>query len=72
MQQVTLIQWRAGNRYSRPAFLKLLLNEGLKISVQTLYNWETGRFLPNIAEAEIIRKATGGTVLPESFVRQGG
>lgn len=66
----TLIQWRKDNRYSRPAFLKLAQEEGLKISIQTLYNWETGRFLPDTAEAEIIRKATGGMVRPESFVRQ--
>lgn len=65
----TLLQWRTDNRYSRPAFLKLLLNEGLSVSVQTLYNWETGRFSPGIADAEAIRRATGGAVVPESFIR---
>lgn len=66
---MTLEEWRKANRYSRPAFLKLASPKGLTISVQTLYNWETGRFQPDVSEAEIIRQITGGKVLPASFFK---
>jgi hypothetical protein len=67
---MTLEQWRNDNRYSRPAFLKKAKEEGLEISVQTLYNWANGKFLPDTAEAEVIRKLTGGRVTPASFAKR--
>lgn len=56
-----LKKWRRENRYSRPAFLKLLEErEGVKVSLRSLVYWEEGIFRPRDAEVvEAIRRVTG-------------
>jgi transcriptional regulator with XRE-family HTH domain len=67
---MNLKQWRKANRYTLPAFQKLLFEIGnLEVTIRTLMNWEKGHSLPSLEKAEAVRKATGGKVRPESFVR---
>jgi hypothetical protein len=66
---MTLKEWRLANRYSRPAFLELLEEQGkVKVSLRSLVYWEENTYKPRDAEVfQAIRRVTKGKVRPESF-----
>lgn len=45
---------RERQKIFRPEFSRLLLREGVKVSIRTLVNWETGATTPNARELEAI------------------
>lgn len=66
----TLNQWRKDNRYTLPAFAKLLREKGeVKVTTRTIHNWEIGFCEPSLVKADAVKRVTGGEVLPESFIQ---
>lgn len=62
-----LKDWRTANRYSQPAFAKLLLEkEKLKVDRTTVWYWENGT-MPREEALLAIKKVTRGKVGKSSF-----
>lgn len=66
---MTLREWRKRNRYTLPAFVELLAEQGeVKVTTRTVHKWERGVTEPSIKKLEAIRRVTEGEVMVGDFL----